>query len=90
MIRANTNRGHLIPCCNVDQPDTLADPRMVKMLKVSKLADVDKVEDRGDPQVDEKITYLIAPSIAKDDNGKNIMVTWFEELIKEVKCMECI
>ena len=42
---AVTNRGHLIPCCNVDQPDTLADPRMVKMLKVSKLADVDRVED---------------------------------------------
>ena len=44
---------------------------------------VDKVEDRGDatPGVDETITYLIAPSIAKDSNGKNIMVSWFEELI---------
>ena len=40
-----TNRGHLIPCCNVDQPETLADPMMVKMLKVSKLSEVDKVED---------------------------------------------
>lgn len=44
---------------------------------------VDKVEDRGDatPGVDETITYLIAPSVAKDENGKNIMVTWFEELV---------
>ena len=36
-----TNRGHLIPCCNVDQPETLADPMMVKMLKVSKLSEVE-------------------------------------------------
>ena len=42
---------------------------------------VDKVEDIGDPREDEKITYLIAPSVAKDSNGKNIMVTWFEELV---------
>ena len=40
-----TNRGHLIPCCNVDQPSTLEMPMMKKMLKVSKLDEVDNVED---------------------------------------------
>ena len=40
-----TNRGHLIPCCNVDQPETLEDPMMVKMLKVSNVADYDTIDE---------------------------------------------
>ena len=42
---AMSNRGHLLPCCWCDQEWTLNTPLFQKMLKVSKLADVDKVED---------------------------------------------
>ncbi len=42
---AVTNRGHLIPCCWVDQPENLAHPIMVEMLKVSKISEVESIEE---------------------------------------------
>ncbi len=42
---AVTNRGHLVPCCFIDQPEELDDPIMKKMLKVSKISEHDSVKD---------------------------------------------
>jgi len=45
MQTAVTNRGHLIPCCWIDQTDVLKHPIMKKMLKVSKISEHDSIED---------------------------------------------
>lgn len=42
---AVTNRGHLIPCCWLDTPNTLKHPIMKKLLKVSKIDDHNSIED---------------------------------------------
>ena len=42
---ALTNRGHLVPCCFIDQKEDLRHPTMFKMLKVSKVSDYDDVKD---------------------------------------------
>ena len=42
---AVTNRGHLIPCCWVDQTDELKHPTMQKMLAVSKIDKVKSIDE---------------------------------------------
>ncbi len=44
---AVTNRGHLIPCCWLDDPDTgsLDHPIMLDLLKVSKVSEVKNIEE---------------------------------------------
>ena len=42
---AVTNRGHLIPCCWVDQPKELEHPVMKEMLKVSKISEVESIDE---------------------------------------------
>jgi len=41
---AVTNRGHLIPCCWLDEAQTLNHPIMQPMLKVSKISEVEDIE----------------------------------------------
>lgn len=42
---AVTNRGHLIPCCWMDEKATLSHPIMQNLLKVSKINEHDTIED---------------------------------------------
>ena len=42
---AVTNQGVLIPCCRMDDPKTMNDPRMKKMLEVSTINNNNTVED---------------------------------------------
>ena len=42
---AVTNRGHLIPCCWIDQTDELEQPTMQKMLAVSKISEVESIDE---------------------------------------------
>jgi len=42
---AVTNRGHLIPCCWIDQTDELKHPTMQKMLAVSKIDEVESIDE---------------------------------------------
>ena len=42
---AVTNRGHLIPCCWIDQTDELEHPTMQKMLAVSKISEVESIDE---------------------------------------------
>ena len=42
---AVTNRGYLIPCCWLDDEKTLEDPIMKKLLKVSKISEVNDIEE---------------------------------------------
>ena len=41
---AVTNRGHLIPCCWIDQTEELKHPTMKEMLKVSKISEVESID----------------------------------------------
>lgn len=41
---AITNRGYLLPCCYCDQPSVLASPEIKKIMKVSKIDDVNSIE----------------------------------------------
>ncbi len=41
---AVTNRGYLLPCCYCDEPTNLASPEIKKILKVSKIDDVNSIE----------------------------------------------
>ncbi len=41
---AVTNRGHLIPCCWIDQKEELKHPTMQKMLAVSKINEVESID----------------------------------------------
>jgi len=45
MDPAVTNRGHLVPCCFIDQQEELDHPIMKKMLKVSKISEHNSVKD---------------------------------------------
>jgi len=42
---AVTNRGHLIPCCWLDEHQTLNHPIMIELLKVSKISEHNSIED---------------------------------------------
>ena len=42
---AVTNRGHLIPCCWRDQTEELKHPTMQKMLAVSKIDEVESIDE---------------------------------------------
>jgi hypothetical protein len=42
---AVTNRGHLIPCCRLDTPKTMRDPKFQKLLEVSQISKVNSVEE---------------------------------------------
>ena len=42
---AMSNRGHLLPCCWCDQEWTLNTPLFQKMLKVSKVSDVENIDE---------------------------------------------
>lgn len=42
---AVTNRGHLIPCCRCDIPHTINDPEFQKLLSVSKISEVDHIDE---------------------------------------------
>jgi hypothetical protein len=42
---ALTNRGHLIPCCYVEDKEALETPEFKKLLKVSKVSEVEDVEE---------------------------------------------
>jgi len=42
---AVTKRGHLLPCCWLDNPNILDHPTMKKLLKVSKISEHNSVED---------------------------------------------
>ena len=42
---AVTNRGQLVPCCWMDQREVLSHPEMIKMLKVSNVADYDTIDE---------------------------------------------
>ena len=44
MQAAVTNRGHLIPCCWLDDKNNLNHPIMLELLKVSKISEVDDIE----------------------------------------------
>ena len=44
MQAAVTNRGHLIPCCWLDDKNNLNHPIMKSLLKVSKISEVDNIE----------------------------------------------
>ena len=44
MQAAVTNRGHLIPCCWLDDKNNLNHPIMKSLLKVSKISEVDDIE----------------------------------------------
>lgn len=41
---AVNNRGHLLPCCRCDNPNTLKDPFFQKLLKVSKISEVSNID----------------------------------------------
>jgi len=41
---AVTNRGHLIPCCRCDDPETMNDPEFQKLLAVSKIEDHESID----------------------------------------------
>lgn len=45
MQAAVTNRGHLIPCCWLDQPEVLRGSTMKKLLEVSKISEHNTIED---------------------------------------------
>jgi len=45
MQAAIDNRGHLIPCCYCDTPETEKDINYQKLLKVSKISDYDNIEE---------------------------------------------
>ena len=45
MQLAYTNRGHLIPCCDCDTQKTMADPEFKKLLAVSKVSEVNDIEE---------------------------------------------
>ena len=42
---AMNNRGHLLPCCYCDQEYTLSTPLFQKMLKVSKVSEVESIDE---------------------------------------------
>lgn len=42
---AVTNKGVLIPCCRMDDPHTMNDPRMQQFLKVSVINENNSIED---------------------------------------------
>ena len=42
---AITNRGYLLPCCYCDKPTNLASPEIKKIEKVSKIDDVNSIEE---------------------------------------------
>jgi len=42
---AVSNQGVLLPCCRIDDPNTMDDPLMQDMLKASVIADNNKIED---------------------------------------------
>ncbi len=42
---AITNRGELIPCCYLDSKCGMSDSEILKLLKVSKISDYEKIED---------------------------------------------
>ena len=42
---AVSNRGHLIPCCRCDEPHTMNDTNFQKLLAVSKISDVDDLNE---------------------------------------------
>lgn len=42
---AVTNRGHLIPCCRCDDPETMNDPEFQKLLAVSKIQDYESIDN---------------------------------------------
>jgi len=42
---ALTNRGELIPCCYCDEEEVLNYPTMKKLLKVSKISEVESIEE---------------------------------------------
>ena len=44
MQAAVTNRGHLIPCCWLDDTNNMNHPTMQSLLKVSKISEVDDIE----------------------------------------------
>jgi len=41
---AVSNRGHLIPCCWLDEKQTMDHPIMQELLKVSKISEVENIE----------------------------------------------
>ena len=41
---AYTNRGHLIPCCYVDEEKDLATPQLKRLTDVSKVSEVEDIE----------------------------------------------
>ena len=45
MQAAVTNRGHLIPCCWLDDFNNLKHPIMLELLKVSKISEVEDIEE---------------------------------------------
>lgn len=42
---AITNRGHLIPCCYIDNTIGMSDPIIQQLLTVSKISDYEKIEE---------------------------------------------
>ena len=44
MQAAVTNRGHLIPCCWLDDTNNMNHPTMQSLLKVSKISEVEDIE----------------------------------------------
>ena len=45
MEAAVTNRGHLIPCCWLDDKNSMNHPVMQSLLKVSKISEVEDIEE---------------------------------------------
>jgi len=45
MAFAVTNRGHLIPCCRCDDPDTMNDAKFQQLLRVSKISNNNTIDN---------------------------------------------
>ena len=74
---AVTNRGHLIPCCWIDQTEELKHPTMQKILAVSKISEVESIDEILLSEPWQKIAKDLA-----ENNFKEIMPVCVTHCIK--------
>ena len=70
MQAAVTNRGHLIPCCWLDDKNNLNHPIMKSLLKVSKISEVEDIE-----QIVFSKEWMDFEKNLKDENFDKILPT---------------
>ena len=63
---AVTNRGHLLPCCWLDEQQTLNHPIMIELLKVSKINEHNSIEDI----LNSKVWLDFAKNLAENNMDK--------------------